>query len=156
MRRMQRGWIWAIFFAAFAAAGCGSAYTYRPIGSGGKKSPTWSVMIKDVRFEWDGVSSSTEAAAVSCAVKIKNDSKEDAAIMGATLTSQGKTLEAKITGDDASRTVTAGASGTITLNWDLAAGGGTAATLLGPNVNWVWTVRIGASTHTIPVSMARE
>ena len=87
-----------------------------------------------------------------------NDSAVDVVVLGATLTSKGRTFNGKVAGDDPRYwTVRPGESKEVIVCWDFRQSGVDPEAVFGdPQITWTWNVRIGEKDHAIVVTMRKK
>ena len=143
--------------AAFALSvpGCDPGYTYQPVGPQGNRLPLWSETVEGVRFSARPCMELVGSRSTSGQMEIANESDKEVVVLAAQLVTNGRTIEANIFDNPAhreARTVPPGGSKSVSLSWDF---GGSASEVLGPDITWVWRVRIGTEEHSLRVSMKR-
>jgi hypothetical protein len=155
VRRVTAAYLCA---ALLASIGCDPGYDYKPLDAGGRKVAKWSDSVSGVRFEMKPFMILTGSGGTSQGLTIVNGSDRNVVVLGGQLSTNGRTLEAKLPGEGEVkwRTVPPGAAETINLSWDFGEQGGYADKALGPSVTWIWRVKIGDEEHTIRVGMERN
>lgn len=139
-----------------SVSGCDRGYNYQPVDPQGNRLPQWSETVGGVQFSAKPYTTLIGQSAAILYLDIANESDKEAFMLGGQLVTNGRTIEAEV--DDSSegrdaRTVSPGASKSVMLFWDL---GGSADEVLGPDITWVWRVRIGAAEHSLRVPMQRQ
>jgi hypothetical protein len=141
---------------AVSAPGCDPAFNYQPIDAKGQRLPLWSETVEGVRFSENPYTTLRGSGNTVEYLDIANGSDKEVAVLGGQLVTNGRTIEARIIDDPANRearTVPAGESKSVLLFWEF---GDTALKVFGPDLTWVWHVRIGETEHTLRVPMKRE
>lgn len=121
---------------------------------GGQRLSEWSETIGGVRFSARPFVILTGSSG-GIPLVVANGSDKEVVVLGGQLVTKGRTVEADVPDDPATRafrTVPAGETKSVSLGWSL----GTASKALGPDPTWVWRVRIGGTEHTLRVPMRRE
>jgi hypothetical protein len=146
----------ALVVLALSAAGCDPGYNYQPVDAKGQRLPEWSETIEDVRFSSRPYSTLIGSGNTCVYLDIINESDKEILVLGGQLLTNDRTIEAIIIDDPPNRearTVPAGESKSVLLYWEF---GGSASEVLGPNLTWVWRVRIGKTEHSLRVPMQRQ
>jgi hypothetical protein len=151
----------ALLVLALSASGCEFVYRYYPVDAKARRLPGWSEMVEGVRFSafsddgtWTTGRDSSFGAEVG--LDITNKSDKEVVVLGGQLLTNGRTIKAHFPNppnrDD--RTVPAGKSRSVPLLWNY--GGGSADQVLGPDITFIWQVRIGKAERSLRVPMQRE
>jgi hypothetical protein len=141
---------------ALAVPGCDPGYTYQPVGPQGNRLAEWSETVEGVRFSARPYMVLIGSRSTFGQLDIANESDKEVVVLGGQLVTNGRTIEAHIFDSPANRearTVAPGGSESVSLLWEF---GGSASEVLGPDISWVWRVRIGSEDHSLRVSMERQ
>jgi hypothetical protein len=151
----------ALAFLAFSASGCDPGYQYQPVDPQGNPLSQWSEVIDGVRFSVKPYSTLIGSGSASRSLEITNKSDKKVVVLGGQLLSKGRAIEAII--DDSpegrtGRTVSPGDTKAVYLSWEFGdvVHHRPAHEVLGPDITWVWQVRIGEGEHTLRVPMQRQ
>jgi hypothetical protein len=139
-----------------SASGCDPGYSYQPVDTKGERLPQWSEKVEGVHFSARPYSTLIGSKNTIEYLDITNESDKEVVVLGGQLLTKGRTIEAQVLDDPPNRearTVPAGESKSVSLYWEY---GGSASDVLGPDITWVWRVRIGAAEHSLRVPMQRQ
>lgn len=141
---------------AATVAGCDPGYTYKPFNEAGDLVEDQSARIGEVRFALHAYSILIGSQNDYVELTIENKSADEVEVVGAELTTGGRTVTAKLwPGPDGPevRTVPAGSTKKVSLLVEL---GGAASDVLAPIIAQVWRVRIGSAEHVLRFELRRE
>lgn len=141
--------------ALLSTPGCDSGFRYRPVDQAGKQVGRVSQTIEGIRFEAKEFTVLTGSMSVVLSLRIVNKSTSDVVILGGTLKTNGRKLNASDGKDDQSRTIQAGAEETIWLLWPLDSKGERAADVLTSTLATIWHIRIGKTEHDVQFDFQR-
>jgi hypothetical protein len=151
----------ALVVLALSASGCSFLYRYYPVDAAGYRLREWSETVEGVRFSafsQDGTWTTGRDSSFGTEVglDVTNKSDKEVVVLGGQLLTNGRTIKAHFPDppnrDD--RTVPAGKSRSVPLLWNY--GGGFADQVLGPDITFIWQMRIGKAEHSLRVPMQRE
>jgi hypothetical protein len=152
----RRAILFSLFIFALLASACDPGYKYQPVDANGQQLPTWSEKVEGVRFSTRPYSELIGSGNTIRYLDITNESDKEVVVLGGHLLTNGRKIEAHIIDDPPNRearTVPAGESKSVFLLWEF---GGPASDVLGPDITWVWRVRIGETEHSLRVPMQRQ
>jgi hypothetical protein len=130
---------------------------YQPVDAAGQPLPEWSETVDQVRFSMP-LLSLRNGSNSTIFLHVTNASDKEVVLLGgeALTYGDGPAIEARVFDgpqEVALRTVPAGQSKEVGLFWEF---GTSLDQVLGPEVTWVWRVRIGKAEHTLRVRMQRQ
>lgn len=136
-------------------SGCDPGSSYKSLNPDGTVSPQWSETVDGVRLVTDAFNLLVGDSNCSRSLEVTNDSADEVVVLGCDLINRGKTISATKYTDKVSlnaRTVPAGKSKIMHFGWDL---DGYAGQILGPELTWVWHVKIGDRKYDLREVMKR-
>lgn len=152
----QRAILFASIVFALSVPGCDPGFNYQPVDAKGGQLLQWSETVEGVRFSARPYRAGIGSSNAVVYLDITNDSDKEALVLGGQLVTNGRTIEARIIDEPLerkARTVPAGQKKSVLLYWEF---GGAASDVLGPDITWVWRVRIGKDEHSLRVLMKRQ
>jgi hypothetical protein len=153
--RQKLGILLTVVLAA-ASAGCDPGYEYKPVNENGNPVEEQSAKIGEVSFTLHAYSILIGSQNDWVELTIENKSADEVEVVGAELTTGGRTVAANLwPGPDGreERTVPARSKKKVSLLVEL---GGHAADVLAPSIVDVWRVRIGTAEHTLRFELRRK
>lgn len=145
----------AVLFAVLFV-GCDPGYEYRPLDPKGVPLREWTQTINGVRISIEPWHELVGSSSTLRSMKVTNESDEQVIVEGAELETKGRIIAASAPDaprDRESRAISPKTTKTVVLYWDF---GSPAYEVLGPDITWVFHIRIGAEEQIIRVPMGRK
>ena len=145
----------AVCVLPFVVFGCSYGYHYEPVDSQGVQHPQWSETIDGVKLTVDRSHYSIGVTHAFQGLHVRSLGGKPVVVLGAQLISNGRTFDAEILNDALSleaRTVPPWKMSKIDLHWKLDK---RVEELFGPDITWIWKIRIAKKDYTWRVPMRR-